>query len=162
MQENQRMAAYYYKAGTSNLKRMLRRGGGGGGGGSRGGGSRGSRGGSHFGGSRSGGYSRGSSTPNRKTYAYSTKTTVTRKSTTVAFRNYGYTYGLILYPRVYYNYYWNPQYRETYQPLCEYYLPKDYVNPNGSYYSTQYSKEYTDGYGYDFYYGGYGYYDYSM
>ena len=47
----------------------------------------------------------------------------------------------------------------TYYPLYEYYLPRKIQTPG--YYSKEYAKRYTDGYGYDFYYGGYGFYEYS-
>ena len=43
--------------------------------------------------------------------------------------------------------------------LYEYYHPQGLKMP--SYYSKQYQKSYTDGYGYNFYYGSYGYYEYS-
>ena len=47
----------------------------------------------------------------------------------------------------------------TYQKLYEYYLPEGIDNSPNVYYSTLYSNSYTDGYGYDFYYGGYGFYE---
>ena len=50
---------------------------------------------------------------------------------------------------------------KTYQPLYTYYLPKNYYNAAG-YYSTLFLLTYYDGYGYNFYYGQYGYYEYSV
>lgn len=45
----------------------------------------------------------------------------------------------------------------SYAVLYRYYLPPNYYNKVG-YYSTLYSKIYYNGYGYNFYYGKYGYY----
>ena len=42
--------------------------------------------------------------------------------------------------------------------LYEYYKPTGFVSPT-TYYSTNYLRSYDDGYGYDFYYGGYGFYE---
>ena len=50
---------------------------------------------------------------------------------------------------------------KTYSPLYVYYKPTDYYNKAG-YYSTTFSLVYYDGYGYNFYYGDYGYYEYSL
>ena len=50
----------------------------------------------------------------------------------------------------------------TYQKLYEYYLPEGLDTSPNVYYSTLYMKSYTDGYGYDFYYGGYGFYEQSV
>ena len=49
----------------------------------------------------------------------------------------------------------------TYKPLYDYYLPLNYYNPIG-YYSQLYLMTYYDGYGYNFYYGEYGYYQDSL
>ena len=43
--------------------------------------------------------------------------------------------------------------------LYEYYRPD--VDFYTTYYSPTYKQTYTDGYGYDFYYGGYSFYEYS-
>ena len=77
------------------------------------------------------------------------------------FTNTGYQYGTDILPRVDYNYYWNPDYQETYKPLCEFYLPEGYTSPK-AYSSDTFGLSYTDGYGYNFYYKGYGYYAYSL
>ena len=50
---------------------------------------------------------------------------------------------------------------KTYQPLYVYYLPTGYYNPVG-YYSPKYFRIYFNGYGYNFYYGAYGYYQDSL
>ena len=42
-----------------------------------------------------------------------------------------------------------------------YYRPADYYNANG-YYSNVFLIVYYDGYGYNFYYGDFGYYEYSL
>ena len=57
--------------------------------------------------------------------------------------------------------YWNSAERKTYEPLYVYYKPPNYYNPVG-YYSTTYLIIYYDGYGYNFYYGTNGYYEYSV
>ena len=49
----------------------------------------------------------------------------------------------------------------TYGPLYSYYRPIGFVAVVG-YYSPIYSRQYYDGYGYNFYYGQYGYYEYSV
>jgi hypothetical protein len=49
----------------------------------------------------------------------------------------------------------------TYAPLYAYYLPpRGYIH--AAYYSTLYGKIYTNGYGFNFYYKKYGYYEYSV
>ena len=48
----------------------------------------------------------------------------------------------------------------TYEPLYTYYLPVGYVSLVG-YYSILHNKVYYDGYGYNFYYGAYAYYETS-
>jgi hypothetical protein len=50
---------------------------------------------------------------------------------------------------------------KTYKPLLVYFRPADYYNPNG-YYSKTYLLVYYDGYGYNFFTGAYGYYEYSI
>lgn len=49
----------------------------------------------------------------------------------------------------------------TYEPLYEYYLPENYIKESG-YYSDTYDVVYYDGYGYNFYYGDYAYYEFSQ
>lgn len=49
----------------------------------------------------------------------------------------------------------------TSAPTYVYYRAPNYYNPYG-YYSTTYLMVYYDGYGYNFYYGTYDYYDYSV
>jgi hypothetical protein len=61
----------------------------------------------------------------------------------------------------YTNTYWNSATGKTYQPLYVYYKPANYYNKIG-YYSTTFLLIYYDGYGYNFYYGEYGYYEYSV
>lgn len=73
---------------------------------------------------------------------------------------YTYGYGLIIIPRVYTNAYWSDTYKQTYEPMYGYYKHENYFNAKG-YYSDKFSKIYYDGYGYNFYYGGYAYYEYS-
>ena len=50
---------------------------------------------------------------------------------------------------------------KTYKPLTSYYLPQDYFNSKG-YYSEVYTVTYYDGYGYNFFYGDFGYYEFSV
>ena len=50
---------------------------------------------------------------------------------------------------------------KTYKPLTSYYLPQDYFNSKG-YYSDVYTVTYYDGYGYNFFYGDYDYYEFSV
>ena len=49
----------------------------------------------------------------------------------------------------------------TFVPLYVYYLPLNFFNPVG-YYSVVYNRVYYDGYGFNFYYGRYGYYESSL
>ena len=49
----------------------------------------------------------------------------------------------------------------TYEPLYFYFRPDDYINESG-YYSSKYDTIYRDGYGYNFFYDTYGYYEYSI
>ena len=48
----------------------------------------------------------------------------------------------------------------TYGELYSYYKAPNYYNEEG-YYSSLYGQQYFDGYGYNYYYGNYGYYEYS-
>jgi hypothetical protein len=50
---------------------------------------------------------------------------------------------------------------KTYKPLTKYFKPAGYYNAEG-YLSPFYDKLYYDGYGYNFYYGAYCYYEYSV
>lgn len=59
-----------------------------------------------------------------------------------------------------YNEYWDVTTKRTYKELEDYFRPDDYYNPYG-YYSTYYQEKFYDGYGYNFYYGNTGYYEYS-
>ena len=52
------------------------------------------------------------------------------------------------------------QYERTYSELYNYYRSKNYYNEAG-YLSTDYKATYYDGYGYNFYNGNYGYYEFS-
>jgi hypothetical protein len=63
--------------------------------------------------------------------------------------------------RSYYNNYFNSNTRMTYGPLYVYYRPPGLLL-SVYYYSALYGLRYNDGYGYNFYYGAYGYYEYSM
>ena len=58
-----------------------------------------------------------------------------------------------------YNQYFDATTKRTQFKLYEYYLPEGLSMP--AFYSPKYLGTYTDGYGYDFYYGGYGFYEYS-
>tara|TARA_B110000285_G_C15001969_1_gene551885 strand:+ start:580 stop:816 length:237 start_codon:yes stop_codon:yes gene_type:complete len=49
---------------------------------------------------------------------------------------------------------------KTYDQLYEYYKAPDFYNKKG-YFSPVYKISYYDGYGYNFYSGAYGYYEYS-
>ena len=59
------------------------------------------------------------------------------------------------------NNYYNAADGKTYSRLYVYYKPENYYNATG-YYSTTFTLVYYDGYGYNFYYGDYGYYEYSL
>ena len=72
---------------------------------------------------------------------------------------YGQRYSTYANSPTYYNVYFSNG--KTYQPLYVYYKPSDYYNPAG-YYSTTFLMIYYDGYGYNFYYHLYGYYEYSV
>ena len=72
-----------------------------------------------------------------------------------------YSYSTYKNPTTYTNTYWNAATGRTSQPLYVYYRPINYYNPIG-YYSTVFLLVYYDGYGYNFYYGTYGYYEYSV
>jgi hypothetical protein len=61
----------------------------------------------------------------------------------------------------YTNKYYNSAAGKTYSRLYAYYRPKNYYFKQG-YYSTTFTLIYYDGYGYNFYYGDYGYYEYSI
>jgi len=50
---------------------------------------------------------------------------------------------------------------KTYSPLSKYYIPPSGYYAFDGYYSDTYQLEYYDGYGYNFYSGKYGYYEYS-
>ena len=49
----------------------------------------------------------------------------------------------------------------SYKPIFMYYLPVNYYDPIG-YYSDEYQLNYYNGYGYNFYYGEYKYYEKSL
>ena len=55
---------------------------------------------------------------------------------------------------------WDPVAKKTKNELSLYYKNSDYHNPAG-YKSPTYGLTYYDGYGYNFYNGNYGYYEYS-
>ena len=69
-------------------------------------------------------------------------------------------YTVTVQPRSYYNDYFNTVSLRSYSPLYVYYLPPGLYFAVG-YYSLLYGRIYYDGYGYNFYYGQYGYYEYS-
>jgi len=76
---------------------------------------------------------------------------------------YGKGYGKTYYapqPIVYENEYWNPTTMRTYRELYKYYKASDYYNAKG-YKSSTYLMTYYDGYGYNFYYTNYGYYEFA-
>ena len=50
---------------------------------------------------------------------------------------------------------------KTYEPLYVYFRPKNYYTPRG-YFSPKYNETYYDGYGYNFFTGAKGYYQYSL
>lgn len=62
---------------------------------------------------------------------------------------------------VYYNAYYNVATGRTTQPLYMYYKPLNLNYFPYGYYSLTYRLIYYDGYGFNFYYGQYGYYEYS-
>ena len=64
-------------------------------------------------------------------------------------------------PTTFTNTHYNKAAAQTYSPLYVYYRPPDYYNSNG-YYSNVFLLVYYDGYGYNFYYGDFGYYEYSL
>ena len=109
-------------------------------------------------GSRSGGSSR-----TTRTTTTTKKTTASRSAYTSSYNgrytgNSGvYRYSSYANPYVYTNSYWNPALGRTSQPFYVYYLPPNYYTPIG-YYSYLYGLVYYNGYGYNFYYGTYGYY----
>lgn len=77
-----------------------------------------------------------------------------------SFRKYTYKLSKIKQPATDFNEYYNPFTRKTYGVLYAYYhIPQ--INVDG-WYSPLYKKMYFDGYGYNFYYGNYGYYEYSI
>jgi len=90
---------------------------------------------------RRGGGGRSSS---RSSYSssYSSKKTTTKKTKSTS------------------NSYFNSKTGRTYQPLYVYYMPLNYYSAIG-YYSTLYLLIYHNGYGYNFYYNKYGYYENS-
>ena len=55
---------------------------------------------------------------------------------------------------------WNAEYQRTYKELHNYFRPDNFFNEDG-YYSKTYAHTYYDGYGYNFYNGNTGYYEYS-
>ena len=61
--------------------------------------------------------------------------------------------------RIYTNSYFNGE--KTFKPLYSYYLPMGF-EAESYYYSALYGLKYNDGYGYNFYSGEYGYYEYSV
>ena len=63
-------------------------------------------------------------------------------------------------PTTYQNEYFYAVSKRTSKELSLYYRNLDYVNPSG-YKSELYGQTYYDGYGYNFYNGNYGYYEYS-
>jgi hypothetical protein len=75
--------------------------------------------------------------------------------------NYIYSYGKYKNPVSTKNSYYNSRTKRTSKPLYVYYRAPNYYNAVG-YYSTVFLVVYYDGYGYNFYYGRYGYYDYSI
>ena len=72
-----------------------------------------------------------------------------------------YTYGNRYYPNpvTRYNKYWNG--KRTTEAFTTYYKPEDFYNPEG-YFSYRFGRIYYDGYGYNFYTGKYGYYEFSL
>ena len=114
-------------------------------------------------GSRSSGGSRTTRTTTKTTK----KTTASRSTYTSSYNgrytgNSGvYRYSSYANPYVYTNSYWNPALGRTSQPFYVYYLPPNYYTPIG-YYSYLYGLVYYNGYGYNFYYATYGYYQYSV
>ena len=59
------------------------------------------------------------------------------------------------------NGYWDKSTSKTYGPLYNYFKPENYKSATG-YYSATFLIVYYDGYGKNFYYGDYGYYEYSV
>ena len=59
------------------------------------------------------------------------------------------------------NQYFNAKTGRTYAPLKQHYKPKDFFAGKG-YYSPDYGQIYFDGYGFNFYTGEYGFYEWSL
>ena len=78
-----------------------------------------------------------------------------------ATNNYKYAYSRYANPVTYSNSYYSVTTKRTSRPLYVYYRAPNYYNALG-YYSTVFLLVYYDGYGYNFYYGRYGYYEYSI
>ena len=83
------------------------------------------------------------------------------KSTYSPTSKYTYSYSRYKNPTSYSNSYYSVSTKRTSRPLYVYYRAPNYYNAIG-YYSTVFLIVYYDGYGYNFYYGRYGYYEYSV
>lgn len=75
--------------------------------------------------------------------------------------NYKYSYSTYKNPTTYSNSYYSVTTKRTSRPLYVYYRAPNYFNAAG-YRSSYFLLVYYDGYGYNFYYGRYGYYEYSV
>jgi hypothetical protein len=89
---------------------------------------------------------------------YSPKASTTYSPTSTTYYK---KYGTVKHSTSYSNSYWNSGLGRTYQPLFVYYLPVGFVSTTG-FYSPRYGITYYNGYGYNFYYGAYGYYEFSV
>ena len=76
-------------------------------------------------------------------------------------KDYTYDYSDYKTPATEFNEYLDMETWRTYEPLYLYYKAPGFQDEEG-YLSPMYNQTYFDGYGYDFYYGGKGYYEYSV
>ena len=153
------MDSYYYEVKAEDERRILR---GSSGGGGRGGGSSGGRGGSSRsggGGYRSSSFGPGPSSESAYYTASNGKVYSTGNDLAYTAKGGVYLYSKHKNPLGEYNEYLKDG--RTYKPLYFYYRAPNYYNEAG-YYSNTFLMTYYDGYGYNFYYGTYGYYDYSV
>ena len=109
-------------------------------------------------GGRSGGGSRGGYSSSRSSYS---KSSSGYSSSGKSYSRTAGMYQTSKSPVTNYNTYWDKSTGKTYAPLYNYYKPANYRSAVG-YYSPMFLIIYYDGYGYNFYYGEYGYYEYSV
>jgi hypothetical protein len=96
-----------------------------------------------------------------RSYSRSSRYTARYNKNYAATNNYKYAYSRYANPTSYSNSYYSVSKARTSRPLYVYYRAPNYFNARG-YYSTVFLLVYYNGYGYNFYYGRYGYYEYSI